>query len=77
MTLLQIYQPQLLQVLVVASPFRGMKGALAAPTQMTNKTVPNIPVHCTHRFAGVTYQQFKHLFQSKHEKEKKGQVLNT
>jgi len=48
-----------------------MKGALAAPTQMTNKTVPNIPVHCTHRFAGVTYQQFKHLFQSRHEKKPK------
>ena len=52
-TLLQIYQPQLLQVLVIASPFRGTKGALAAPTQMTDQTVPNIPVHFTHRLARV------------------------
>jgi hypothetical protein len=36
MTLLQIDQPQLLQVPVIASPFRWTKGSLTALTQMTN-----------------------------------------
>ena len=43
--LLQIYQPQLLQVPVIASPFRWTKGALTALAQMTNQTALYVPVH--------------------------------
>ena len=53
MSPLQVYQPQLLQVPIVAFPLRGTEGTLTAPTQMTNKTIPNIPVHFTHRFAWI------------------------
>jgi len=50
---LQIDQPQLLQVPVIASPFRGTERTLAASTQMTDKTVHYIPVHFTHRLAWI------------------------
>ena len=57
MTLLQIDQPQLLQVPVIASPFRWTKGALTALAQMTNQTALNVPVHRTHRFPWVAKEK--------------------
>ena len=53
MTLLQVDQTQLLQVSVIASPFRWTKGALTALAQMTNQTALDVPVHRTHRFSRV------------------------
>lgn len=45
MELLQINQPQLLKVLIKASPLRWSKGSLAAPTQMPNQPAADVPVH--------------------------------
>jgi hypothetical protein len=42
---LQINQPQLLQVLVIASPLRGSKRSLTAPTQVANEAMSNKPVY--------------------------------
>jgi hypothetical protein len=53
MSLLQIYQPQLFQVPVIASPLRRTVGTLTASTQMTNKTGSNKPVHLTKRLARI------------------------
>ena len=53
MTLLQMDQPQLLQVPIIASPFRWTKGTLTALAQMTHQTTLNVPVHRTHCFPWV------------------------
>jgi len=54
MSPLQVYQSQLFQVLVIASPLRGTEGTLTTPTQMTYKTGSNIPVYFAKRLARIT-----------------------
>src|SRR3989339_2012031 len=50
---LQINQPQLLQVLVKAPPFRRPKGSLTAPAQMLNHPAADVPVYGSHRLAWI------------------------
>ena len=49
----QIHKPQLLEVLVLAHPFRDPIRSLTAPTQMPNNTAAYIPVHPSHCFSGI------------------------
>ena len=44
---LQIDQPQLLEMLIKASPSRRSKGPLTAPTQMLFQPAAHIPIHRT------------------------------
>jgi hypothetical protein len=51
---LQIDQPQLLEMLIKASPLRRPKGPLTAPTQMLDQAAAHIPIHHAHCLARVT-----------------------